>query len=137
MSEDPRELLAQAVADRGDDEIIAFVGDLGGTEGFLDAIFDGMAGALDRDRAVDCVIGWEIADGETVHAYTVRVAGGAAEATKAAAPDARVTLGLSVADFLRLIAGHLDGMQAFMQGRLRLTGDMMFAAQIQDMFSTR
>ena len=35
---------------------------------------------------------------------------------------------------LRLITGQLDGMQAFMSGTLKIEGDVMFAAQMQQMF---
>ena len=45
-----------------------------------------------------------------------------------------MTIGLALPDFLRLIAGELDGMQAFMQGKLKLQGDMMFAQQVPQMF---
>jgi len=53
----------------------------------------------------------------------------------AGADDApRVTLGLSLSDLLRFIAGQLDGMQAFMSGKLKLSGDMMFATTMQNWF---
>jgi putative sterol carrier protein len=48
--------------------------------------------------------------------------------------DARVTIGLSVPDFLRLVAGDLDATQAFMAGKLKIKGDMMFATQVPQMF---
>jgi putative sterol carrier protein len=33
-------------------------------------------------------------------------------------------------------AGQLDGMQAFMTGKLKLTGDMMFAQSMQAWFAS-
>jgi putative sterol carrier protein len=47
-----------------------------------------------------------------------------------------VTLTFSLADFLRFVAGQLDGMQAFMAGKLQLAGDMMFATTLQTWFNT-
>jgi putative sterol carrier protein len=45
-----------------------------------------------------------------------------------------VTLGLSLPDFLRLILGQLDGMQAFMGGKLKLSGEIMLAQTMQSWF---
>lgn len=45
-----------------------------------------------------------------------------------------MTIGLSVPDFLRLVAGDLDATQAFMAGKLKIKGDMMFATQVPQMF---
>jgi len=45
-----------------------------------------------------------------------------------------VTLALALADFLRFIAGQLDGMQGFMGGKLKLTGDIMFAQSMRSWF---
>jgi hypothetical protein len=43
----------------------------------------------------------------------------------AAAPAAMI--GLAVTDLLELADGHLDGMQAFLTGRIRLSGDLLLA----------
>ena len=45
-----------------------------------------------------------------------------------------MTLGLSLPDFLRLILGSLDGMQAFMSGKLKIGGDVMLAQVMQSWF---
>jgi putative sterol carrier protein len=36
---------------------------------------------------------------------------------------------------LRLVSGKLNGMQAFFAGKLKLTGDMMFAQTMQGWFN--
>jgi putative sterol carrier protein len=136
MTEDPRQMLSDAVKDQPDEAIMEFVHNLGGTEQFLDMTFEGMEQALNQEAAQDCVISYELTEGSDTYGYTVTVKDKTAAVAKGAAPDARVTLGLAVPDYLRLISGHLDGMQAFMQGKLKLKGDMMFAAQIQRMFQT-
>lgn len=134
MADDARAILTEAVKGKSDEEIMEFVATMGGTEAVLDLTFEGMKAALDPAKAQDCVVGYELTDGGTTHAYTVTVKDKEASYQKAPPTDARVTLGLSVPDYLRLISGELDGMQAFMQGKLKLSGDMMFAQQIPQMF---
>jgi putative sterol carrier protein len=41
---------------------------------------------------------------------------------------------MAVGDFLRLIAGKLNGMQAFMTGKLKVSGDLFFAQTFQGWF---
>lgn len=134
MADDPQAMLQEAVKGKSDDEIMEFVKNMGGTEGLLTLTFEGMKAALNPEKAQDCVIGYKLTEGDTTHTYTVTVKGGTAAYEKRDPSDARVTLGLTLPDYLRLIAGELDGMQAFMQGKLKLEGDMMFAQQIPQMF---
>lgn len=133
---DPRALLQEAVKGQDDAALTALAQNLGGVPAFLDLIFSGMGQALDPEKAQDAVIGWEVVDGDDMHSYVVTIAGGAATAEQGDPSGARVTLRLSLPNFMRLTAGELDGMQAFMSGGLQLKGDMMFAAQIQQMFGT-
>lgn len=134
QSGDPRAALREVVEGRSDDEIMELVGNLGGPEAILDLTFEGMKQAVDPAKAQDCVVGWRLKAGDDVHQYTVTIQGGSVEVAKREPTDARVTMGLSVPDYLRLISGNVDGMQAFMQGKLQVTGDLMFAAQLQQMF---
>ncbi len=134
MVDDARALLEQAVKGKSDEEILGFVANFGGTENALDTIFEGMKSVLNPDKAQDCVVGYAITEDGTTHNYVVTVKDKQAAFEKREPTDARVTIGLSLADFLRLVAGDLDGMQAFMQGKLKLQGDMMFAQQVPQMF---
>merc|ERR1719408_1123648 len=47
------------------------------------------------------------------------------ESTK---PDCTITM--KDADFLAMVAGKLNGQQAFMQGKLKLKGNMMLAQKL-------
>lgn len=134
MADDPRAMLQEAVKGKSDEEIVELLKDSGGVEQTLDMTFDGMKEALNPEAAQDCVIGYAITDGGNTYNYAVMIKDKTCSYEKRDPSDARVTLGLSVADYLRLISGDLDGMQAFMQGKLKLQGDMMFAQQIQNMF---
>jgi putative sterol carrier protein len=134
MADDPRTMLAEAVKGKSDDEIVQLLKDFGGVEQTLDMTFEGMKTALNPDTAVDCVVGYSLTDSGNTYNYAVIIKDKTCTYEKREPADARVTLGMSVPDYLRLISGDLDGMQAFMQGKLKLQGDMMFAQQIQTMF---
>jgi putative sterol carrier protein len=133
MVDDARALLEQAVKGKSDAEIMGFVEMFGGTDSALDTIFEGMKAALNPE-AQDCVVGYEIAENGTTHAYAVTISNGAASYEKREPSDARVTLGMSLPDFLRIVAGDLDGTQGFMAGKIKIKGDMMFAMQVPLMF---
>lgn len=137
MADDPRAALAEMVKDKSDEEIAAGVEAGGGAETVLGQIFDAMAGAFDPEKAAgqEAVIQWDITNGdETLH-YTLVVADGKCELKKEPGDNPRVTMEMSLPNYLRLITGNLDGMQAFMSGQLKITGDMMFAQVFQGWFT--
>lgn len=49
--------------------------------------------------------------------------------------DADTTIKVSWEDFQALANGQLDGMTAFMQGKLKVEGDMSAAMQLQGVFA--
>ena len=49
--------------------------------------------------------------------------------------DADTTIKVSWSDFEAMAAGQLDGMTAFMQGKLKVEGDMSNAMQLQGVFA--
>ena len=49
--------------------------------------------------------------------------------------DARVTFTIGGADFLRLVTGNAAGPMLFMSGKLKIEGDMMFAASAASLFT--
>ena len=131
-----RDELAAMIEGKSDDEITAGVAERG-TEKVLGQIFDYMAGRFQPERAGNqsAVIGWDITSPEGTHSYQFNVADGACTVAQGNAEPARVTLSMALPDFLRFLTGQLDGMQAFMTGKLKLTGDMMFAQSMQAWFS--
>ena len=88
----------------------------------------------DKAAGQSAVIGWDIAAPDGNRTYQVKVENGTCAVEKGGTDATRVTLGLSLADFMRFIGGKLDGMQAFMGGKLKLQGDMMFAQTLQTWF---
>jgi putative sterol carrier protein len=57
--------------------------------------------------------------------------------TQGTAPVAKLTVTTDSADFIKIFTGQLDGMQAFMQGKLKLTGDMNLAMKLLGLFKVQ
>jgi putative sterol carrier protein len=127
--------LAAMIEGRSDEEITKGV-EATGVETTLDQIFNGMCEAFlpEKAGAQSAVIQYDVTASGKTHSYQLKVADGKCQLVKGAAGPAKTTLTLSVADFLRLITGKLNGMQAFMSGKLKLAGDMMFAQVMQGWF---
>lgn len=80
------------------------------------------------------VIQWNVTfDGES-HDWVVDIADDICRTHAGTAPQPRLTLNLALPDFLRLVTARLNATQAFMGGKLRITGDVMFALQMQSWF---
>ena len=131
-----RDELAAMIEGKSDDEINAGVAERG-TEKVLGQILAYMATRFVPERAggQSAVIGWDVTSPEGTHQYQLKVADGTCTAVSGSAEPARVTLGMALPDFLRFLTGKIDGMQAFMTGKLKLSGDMMFAQAIQQWFT--
>ncbi len=128
--------LAELLEGRSDDEINQFVGAMG-TDEILGQIFSAMEERFQADKAAgqSAVIQWDITTPDKTHSFSVTIADGTCKVAAGAADSPRLTLGLALPDFMRFISGKLDGMQAFMSGKLKLGGDMMFAQQMQAWFA--
>lgn len=62
---------------------------------------------------------------------------GKVDVEKGVHSNPRLTLTADSADYLRLFTGELDPMQAFMQGKLKLSGDMNLAMKMAQFFQMR
>jgi len=135
LDPDQVQQLAEAVQSLGDDDLLeVLAAQPGGYKASLDQAFEGMAAAYNPAKATrEAVFQWDVATPEGVETYTVRC-GDTCTVQHGKAESPTVTLGLSLPDFLRLILGQLDGMQAFMSGKLKLTGDVMLAQVMQSWF---
>src|SRR5450759_345933 len=52
-------------------------------------------------------------------------------------PTPKMTLSADSADYAKIFTGELDGMQAFMAGKLKLAGDLNLAMKLMTMFKIR
>lgn len=64
----------------------------------------------------------------------VTVADGRCAVTEGSTPDADVILTMEDADLIALLQGELNGMTAFMTGKLQLDGDMLVAQRFMGFF---
>jgi putative sterol carrier protein len=107
----------------------------------LDGIFWQMPKQMDAEQAegLTTSIRW-ILTGRAdsgVDTYQLEIANGRARTIRGApGPDARLTITIDAVEFLRLISGNSDPMQAYFQGRIQLAGDIMVAAKLAALFRT-
>jgi putative sterol carrier protein len=52
-------------------------------------------------------------------------------------PTPKMTLSADSADYVKIFTGELDGMQAFMAGKLKLAGDLNLAMKLMTIFKVR
>ena len=101
-------------------------------------IFRRMPSQLKPSAALaDALIRWQITDAadRPVETWFLAFEDGRCRTTTTA-PEAnpRTTLTVSALDFLRLAAGTEPPMAMFQNGRIKISGDLFFAAQLQSMF---
>jgi putative sterol carrier protein len=128
--------LAAVVGDKSDDELTQLIKDMSGDEGIIETIFKNMPARFLADKAAgkSAVVQYDINLPDGTDSWQVVIADGACTTAKGTDKEASVTLISSGPDFLRLIAGKLNGVQAFMSGKLKLKGDMMLAQSMQAWF---
>ncbi|MDQ3645958.1 MAG: SCP2 sterol-binding domain-containing protein [Actinomycetota bacterium] len=131
---DPAQL-AELIKGMSDEEVKTQINELG-IDNVLGEVFAGMEEHFLPEKAagVESVIQYDIATDEGTKQWTVEVANGACKTSSGPAPSPRLTLGVGIVDFIRLIFGQAEGPQLFMAGKLKLQGDMMFAMQMQGFF---
>ena len=70
-----------------------------------------------------------------VDTYLLEVDNGTASTNRGVqGPDPKLTITMDGVEFLRLISGNSDPMAAYFKGRIQLTGDIMVAAQLAQIF---
>jgi predicted lipid carrier protein YhbT len=86
----------------------------------------------------DSVIRWDIreAGADTGDTWFLILEDGRCRTTRRPPEGApRTTLTVSALDFLRLASGAAQPMAMFQDGRIKISGDLFFAAQLQSMFA--
>lgn len=88
--------------------------------------------------APDAVIRWDIGygKGDAADTWFAVFEGGACRTSRrheGALP--RTTITVSALDFVRMASGAANPMELWQQGRLKISGDLFFAAQLQSMFT--
>ena len=98
-------------------------------------IMNNLPGAFQPDAAagVNAVFQYTIT-GDDAATYTIIVNDGNLEIKEGAADNPNTTLIMDSADFIALMTGQIDGMSAFMAGKLQIDGDLMLAQTLATMF---
>lgn len=97
----------------------------------LDDLFTRLPQALNASNAngVNATIQFN-----TSNPRYVTVKDGAAEVQDGTASDYTVAITMADDDLVSMFSGELDGMTAFMTGKLKIDGDLMFAQRIVTLF---
>jgi putative sterol carrier protein len=85
---------------------------------------------------MDAVLQFNFSGTEAGSWYTV-IKDGKCSVEKGTHTSPKMTLAADSGDFVKIFTGELDGMQAFMQGKLRLTGDLSLAMKLLTMFKLK
>ena len=104
----------------------------------LGEIFRRMEEHVDGARAqgVDAVMHWQITGGpgDSVDHWEAVIEGGSCKVSDQPSRSPRVTFTIGGVDFLKLVTGNAGGPKLFMTGRLKIEGDLMFAAGAAGLF---
>ncbi len=93
----------------------------------LEEITEGFKEAVGEDSGLGSVVKFDFGDDGIIHVDAKQVPNVVSNDDK----DADCTLRMALDDFLAMRAGELDGMAAFMSGKLKIEGDMSVAMKLQ------
>ncbi|MEO0573878.1 MAG: SCP2 sterol-binding domain-containing protein [Pseudomonadota bacterium] len=97
----------------------------------LDDIFEKLPGALNTDAAAGVNATIQFNNARQRH---VVIADGALTVNDGEVSPYTVAITMDDDDLVKMLTGELDGMTAFMTGKLKLDGDLMFAQRITTLF---
>ena len=104
----------------------------------ISELFNGMPDALSPTAAagLNKTFQWNIT-GDEAGVWAFKITDGVGELIPGGVEKPDLTITVSDKDWLAITEGKLDGMNAFMTGKLKVSGDMMLAMKLQNLFPTR
>ena len=98
-------------------------------------LFDKMPAAFVPEKAqgVNATVQIELS-GEDGGTWVVNIADGKVAVTREPMENPTMTLAMDAQDYMDMVSGKLNPMNAFMQGKVKLKGDMGLAMKFQNMF---
>lgn len=102
-------------------------------------LMERMPGALIPEKAqgVDAVVHFKFTGAEAGD-WNAAIKDGKVDVARGAPQNTpNLTLTADSTDYVKIFTGELDGMQAFMQGKIKLAGDLNLAMKLMQMFRTR
>jgi len=105
----------------------------------LDGIFTRMPEQFRPERAgsTEAVIHWTVTGGANgADTYEVRIADGKCETSLVPTVDKpRLAITVAPVDFVKVVSGNANPMMMFMTGKIKASGDLPLAANIQNLFA--
>jgi putative sterol carrier protein len=101
-------------------------------------LMEKMSGAFIPEKAqdVDATIQFKFTGAEAGD-WHATIKDGKVDVERGTHPAPKMTLTADSQDYVKLFTGELDGMQAFMQGKIKLAGDLNLAMKLMQMFKIR
>lgn len=105
-------------------------------ERILDEVFRRMGEYYKSDTAgsTEAVVRWRIDSGDDHLRYECVLSGGTCTVSKEPEHEPRVTIMLAPAEFLKLASGNASAPMLFMSGKIKVAGDVGFAAGLTKLF---
>jgi hypothetical protein len=123
------------VEDRSDEEVTS-AAQKRGIDNLLGWVLGLIAEAYIPGSALveSAIVQFDVTAPDGVHSYQLEFTDDKCVVLKASGEAARVTISLALPIFLRIVAGELDGMNCFVNGKLRLAGDVLMAQAMRGWF---
>ena len=101
-------------------------------------LMEKMPGAFIPEKAqgVDATIQFKFTGAEAGE-WNATIKDGKVDVAPGTHPSPKMTLTAESADYVKIFTGELDGMQTFMQGKIKLAGDLNLAMKLMQMFKIR
>ena len=101
-------------------------------------LMEKMPGAFIPEKAqgLDAIIQFKFTGAEAGE-WVAAIKDGKVDVSRGTHPTPKMTLTADSADYVKIFTGELDGMQAFMQGKIKLAGDLNLAMKLMQMFKIR
>ncbi len=90
----------------------------------------------EKAAGLDAVIQFKFTGAEAGEWYAV-IKDGKVDVSKGEHASPKMTLTADSSDYVKIFTGEIDGMQAFMQGKLKLAGDLNLAMKLTQMFKIK
>jgi putative sterol carrier protein len=87
----------------------------------------------EKAAGVEAVIQYHLT-GEEGGDWVITIQGNQCSVEAGTTPNPKLTLTADALDYKSVVMGKADGMQAFMQGKLKLAGDLMLAMKLTSFF---